>query len=76
MGATSTDTYLVVGIILAVLAIPSFLNAWSSDRSPRVPAIMTLIAGTLLVLAVRGKPGGYRLTEVPDVFFRVIGSWF
>jgi hypothetical protein len=56
--------------------MPSFLDAWSSDRSPRVPAIMTLIAGTLLVLAVRGKPGGYRLTEVPDVFFRVIGSWF
>jgi len=74
MGGTSTDVYLVVGITLAVLAIPSFLSAWSSDRSPRVPAIMTMIAGVLLVLALTGKPGGYRLTEVPDVFMRVIGG--
>lgn len=76
MGVTSSDTYLVIGIILAVLAIPSFLNAWSSDRSPRVPAIMTLISGTLIVLAVTGRSGGYRLTDVPDAFIRVIGSWF
>lgn len=74
MGATDTDLYLVVGITLAVLAIPSFLSAWSSDRSPRVPAIMTMIAGVLLVLALTGRPGGYRLTEVPDVFMRVIGG--
>jgi hypothetical protein len=74
MGGTATDVYLVVGITLAVLSIPSFLSAWSSDRSPRVAAIMTMVAGVLLVLALTGRPGGYRLTEVPDVFIRVIGG--
>ncbi|MCU0907313.1 MAG: hypothetical protein MUF73_07670 [Rhodobacteraceae bacterium] len=71
----AADTYLVIGLVLAFLAIPSALSAWSSDRSPRLAAVMMMCAGVLLVLALTGKPGGYRLTDVPDVFFRVIARW-
>lgn len=71
----NTDLYLVVGIILGVLAIPSLLAAFSESRAPRTGAIMVLISGVLIVVALTQRPQGYTFAEIPKVFVRVIAGF-
>lgn len=70
-----TDLALVVGIVIAAFSIPSILSALSDKRAPRASAITILIAGGLIVFAVQGKPGGYQLEQIPDVFVNVIARY-
>jgi hypothetical protein len=70
-----TDLALVLGSIIAALSIPSILSALSDKRAPRASAITVLIAGGLIVFAVQGKPGGYRMEQLPDVFVSVIARY-
>lgn len=69
----NSDLMLVVGLTIGVLTIPALLNAWAESRAPRAAAIMVMIAIGLVAGAVRLNPSGYKLAEIPDVFFRVIG---
>jgi uncharacterized membrane protein YccC len=70
-----TDLSLIIGIVIAALAVPSVLSALSDKRAPRASAITILIAGGLIVFAIQGKPGGYRLDQLPDVFFGVVARF-
>lgn len=70
-----SDLLLVIGIVIGVLAIPALLSAYSEDRAPRAGAIAVLIAGVLIVVAVNNKPGGYKISQLPDAFYRVIGHY-
>lgn len=69
------DLFLVIGLALAVLTIPSLLSAFSESRAPRAASIVVLVAGVLIVVALTNKPGGYTIGEIPDVIFRVIGRY-
>lgn len=71
-----SDLLLVTGIILGVMSIPAMLNAYSDSRAPRLAAIVVLIAGVLIVVAVRTHPAGYTPAEMPDVFARVFRNLF
>jgi hypothetical protein len=70
-----TDLMLVLGLFISVLAIPSLLAAFSESRAPRAGAIMVLIGGVLVVVALTQKPSGYTFAEVPEVVFSVIGRF-
>ncbi|WP_323768893.1 hypothetical protein [Marinovum sp.] len=70
-----SDLALIVGIALLILAIPSFLSAFSEGRTPRVAALVVVLAGGLMVFAFASRPGGYRLDEVPEVFYAVVGRF-
>jgi len=70
-----TDLALVIGIVIAAFSIPSILSALSDKRAPRASAITILIAGGLIVFAIQGKPGGYKLEQIPDVFVNVIARY-
>ena len=70
-----TDLRLVAGLLVCVLAIPTLLSAFAESRPPRAGAIMVLIGGVLLALALTQKPSGYTFAEVPEVVFRVIGRF-
>lgn len=70
----NTDLMLVIGIVLAVLAVPSVLSALNDGRAPRLAAVVVLIAGGLLVVALSQKPGGYELRDIPNAFYRVIAQ--
>jgi hypothetical protein len=70
-----TDLALVLGLVIAALSIPSILSAISDSRAPRASAITILIGGGLIVFAVTGKPGGYQLAEVPDIFVNVVARY-
>jgi sugar phosphate permease len=71
-----SDLMLVIGIILGVLSIPAMLNAFSESRAPRMPAIIVLIAGILVFLALRESPNAYSWEKLPQVFARVFGRLF
>ena len=70
-----TDLALVIGIVVAAFSIPSILSALSDKRAPRASAITILIAGGLIVFAIQGKPGGYQLQQIPDIFVNVIARY-
>lgn len=69
------DLSLVIGLVLAVLTVPSLMSAYVEGRVPRAGAVFALIAGGLIVYALSTRPGGYALAEIPDAFFRVIGRY-
>jgi len=67
----SYDMALVFGLIVAVFAIPAVVSAFSDGRVPRAAALMVMLGGGMVAWAVSGKPGGYTLDEIPDVFVKV-----
>ncbi|GHC13105.1 MULTISPECIES: hypothetical protein [Gemmobacter] len=69
------DLLLVIGIVLAVLAVPAMVSAFSDGRAPRAASITVLIAGVLIVFAFTKKPGGYEVRDIPNAFYRVIGQF-
>ncbi|MBP9952086.1 MAG: hypothetical protein V9G14_02285 [Cypionkella sp.] len=70
----NTDLYLVIGIIVGALAIPSLLAAYSESRAPRIGAIMVLISGVLISVALTQKPSGYTFAEIPGIFVKVVAG--
>lgn len=70
-----TDLVLVIGVLLAALAIPSLLSAFSESRAPRAGAIMILIGGVLIAVALSQTTRDYTFAEMPDLFLRVIGRF-
>ena len=70
-----TDLFLVIGIVVCALAIPSLLSAWVEGRVPRAGSVMVLIGGVLIVTALTQHSRGYSFSEMPDLFFSVIGRY-
>ena len=66
------DLSLTIGVITAAFSVPSILSALSDRRAPRASAVTVLIGGCLILYAMQTNPGGYEVTEVPDVFVRVM----
>ncbi len=69
------DLFLVFGLIVFGLAIPSIIGALVDSRVPRVAAIMVMIGSGMIAIAIMGKPSGYSLEDVPKAFTRVIGKY-
>ncbi len=70
-----TDLMMVIGVTLGVLSIPALLSAYSEGRPPRLAAIVVLIAGTLVVVALIQKPSGYTVREILLAFASVFGRF-
>ncbi|TGD44583.1 hypothetical protein EEB11_03085 [Pseudotabrizicola sediminis] len=70
-----SDLMFVIGAVLVVLSVPSMFSALVDSRPPRAAAIILLIGGTLVVIALNQKPGGVALAQIPDIFFRVIARF-
>jgi hypothetical protein len=68
------DQFLVLGLLICVLAIPPLFSAFVDSRPPRTAAIAMLTGGTLAAVALVQKPGGYSLSEIPDVIVQVIAN--
>ena len=69
------DLLMVVGVTVGVLTVPSLFSAYMDGRAPRAGAIMALIAGVLIAVAVSQRPGGYAIADIPDAFFRVFARF-
>ncbi|NIZ15406.1 hypothetical protein [Phaeobacter sp. HF9A] len=71
----ATDEILVIGLVLAWLGVPAFVSAYANRRSPLTAMLMLLLGGGCIAWAALTRPGGYVLSEVPEVFFRVLGQF-
>ena len=69
------DIALVLGLVIAILTIPSVLSAFLDDRPPRASAITILIAGALILYAIMTRPGGIPIAQVPDIVMTVIARF-
>jgi len=67
------DIMLVAGLVVGVFSVPSIMGALADGRVPRAAAITVMISGGLIVLAIQGQPGGYELSDIPNVFVKVVG---
>ena len=65
----------VVGVLTLLFSIPSILGAFTDGRPPRAAAIMIMIGGGLVGLAIYQQPNSYTFETVPDVFYSVIGRY-
>ncbi|WP_425041262.1 hypothetical protein [Primorskyibacter sp. S187A] len=70
-----TDLALIIGICVCALAVPGVISAITESRAPRAAAIAFLVGGGLVLFAVTQHPGGYSLSELPDVFFEVVARY-
>ncbi|MBQ0805797.1 MULTISPECIES: hypothetical protein [unclassified Sulfitobacter] len=70
-----SDLALVLGLALAALSVPSIVSAFSDSRAPRASVLTVLIAGGLIVYAIRSHPGGYALEDIPDAILHVIARY-
>ena len=69
------DLMLVIGLVIGGFSIPSIMGALADGRVPRTAAITIMVAGGLIVLAIRDNPGGYELADIPDIFVKVVGRY-
>lgn len=69
------DLFLVIGLVIAVMTVPAMLTAYTEGRTPRAAAILVLISGVLIVLALSRHPNGYDIADIPNVFVRVFDRY-
>ncbi|MEP5728928.1 MAG: hypothetical protein ABJL67_06100 [Sulfitobacter sp.] len=69
------DLALSLGLVVSAFSIPSILSALSDRRAPRASAVTVLIGGALVLYALQTKPGGYDVSQVPDIFVSVVGRY-
>lgn len=71
-----TDLLLVLGSLFFCLALPMAISAYSEERFPRLAALLAVIGGGMVVLALTLNPGGYSFADLPDAVIRVLGRIF
>lgn len=69
------DSLLVLGLMVAVIAIPAVISAMADGRPPRAATVGFMVGGGLIVFAMLTKPGGYAPGQIPDVVARVVAGW-
>jgi hypothetical protein len=57
------------------VSIPSMVSAMSDRRKSRASIFTILIAGCLILYAIKSKPAGYAVWDIPDVFFYVVAKF-
>ncbi|SFR33235.1 hypothetical protein [Litoreibacter janthinus] len=69
------DLILVIGIVIGVLTVPAILSAFLDGSAPRVATIAAVMSGGMIVFAVYSAPGGYSISDLPDVFTKVVAGF-
>lgn len=66
------DLSLVIGILLAGLAVPGLFAALADRRFPWFAILLACGGGYLIFSAWTAKPGGYAWPDIPNAFIDVI----
>lgn len=69
------DLIFTIGVVLGVFSLPAMLSAFSERRAPRVAALTVVLAGIMILWAVRENPGRYSIGGIPDIFVKVVGEY-
>lgn len=67
------DFVFVLGVGVFALSVPLVINAFSTTGgSLRSATIAVLIGGSMILWASSQSPGGYSLTELPQIIMRLL----
>ncbi|MEM8536449.1 MAG: hypothetical protein AAGF56_01170 [Pseudomonadota bacterium] len=69
------DLIFVLGVCVAMFAIPSFVSAYSDRRWPKAAIVLALIGGLSIAYAAQENPGAYSVATLPDVVVAVLGRY-
>lgn len=67
------DFIFVLGLLIAVFAVPSFARAYADKVRPSQAVLIALIGGGMMYYATVMNPGAYGFSTIDDVVLRVIG---
>lgn len=67
------DFIFVLGLLIAVFAVPSFASAYADKRRPSRALLIAVLGGGMIYYAIMMNPGVYSLSTIDDVVLRVIG---
>jgi hypothetical protein len=71
----TNELILVLGMVIALLAVPGIFGALVEGAAPRGAAVAVVVGGGMIIYAISQTPGGIALNEVPDIIARVVGSF-
>ncbi|MCW9043082.1 MAG: hypothetical protein OQK05_07045 [Pseudopelagicola sp.] len=69
-----SDYLLTSGLVLGLFSIPAMLAAYADMRTPRASMASFILAVAIMVFAYVRHPGGYVLSDVPNVVVSVIAE--
>ncbi|WP_126974831.1 hypothetical protein [Frigidibacter oleivorans] len=61
------DILLTLGLVAALLSVPSLVSAWSDRRRPWFALTLALAGGAAIGAALVMAPGRYDPAAIPDV---------
>jgi hypothetical protein len=68
-----TDLFVVMGLVLALLAIPSIIGAKAEARIPYFGLGCFVVGAAMLAAGVLLGPNGYSLARLPYSFIEILG---
>ena len=70
----SGDIALALGLFLLALAVTSALAAAAEERRPVMALGLVAVSGACILYAWTATEGGYRLADIPYVFYELIAA--
>lgn len=70
--AEYVDLIMVLGCVVLALAFPAMVGAFSRGAPPRAAMLAIFAGGIMIMYANSSRPGGYSVSEMPQVFVKVI----
>jgi hypothetical protein len=67
-----TDLFVVVGLLVAALSLPSALSAFADERFPYVALLVFVLGLGTGALGIYGAQGDYSLARVPHSFVEIL----
>lgn len=72
----NTDIVIVVGLLALVIALPTWISAFSESRFPFLAIAFIMLGSGMVAWAFMTNPGVYTFEEIPRTVIRVIGRFF
>jgi hypothetical protein len=70
-----TDLFVVVGLLVAALSLPSALSAFADERFPYVALLVIALGLGTVTVGIYGAQGGYTLARVPHSFVEILARF-
>jgi uncharacterized membrane protein len=67
-----TDLFVVMGLIMALVAVPAIIGAKSEDRIPYISLAALIVGSALLGAGIVFSPNGYSLARLPHSFVEIL----
>lgn len=70
----NTDYLLTTGLVVGLFSIPAMLSAYADLRPPRMSMAAFILSVATMAFAYANHPGGYVMSDVPNVVVSVIAD--